>query len=115
MNKLTVTRVDDVRNPQREAYRRYIDVYFSNDSKVRHVVENNGQYLEQAFIPDDHDTVYDDHVVVRDGFDPTDLDEYVTTWLDVTLDEARNKNTSTWPLNVLTRTEQASPTNVRYE
>jgi len=111
----TVSKIDDVRTPERSEYERYVDVWFTNGAKVRHVVDEQGRMLEQVFRADDPSTVWDDIVVERFGMSSEDIDEYVITWLDVTLDDMRSGVFESWDVSLIVGESTSSPTNVQYE
>lgn len=113
-NQPTIRRIDDKRNPPRDEYQRYVDVWFTNGVKVRHVVDNHDQYFTQVFHPDDHDTVWDD-ILIEQDFEVSELDEYLVVWLDVTTNELQRESSEDWTTKMITMEDRASVTNVQYE
>lgn len=81
---VTVTNVERVPNPDDPEYRAYVDVVFSTGVKVRHAALEGGGYLERVFQADDWDDPVDENVVEDE--DAVVLEEFVTVWMDVTLD-----------------------------
>jgi len=112
-NDITVTDYDRTMRPNHPEYDVAITVTFSTGVRIRHVVTLDRQYLEQVFRPEDYDTVYDD-IVVDDEFDPSELDSYVSVWLDVTMEDLQNK-TENWDSKLIRGDSSSSPTNVRFE
>lgn len=110
-DEITISDIRRKPNPDRDEYEQYIDVVFSNGVKVRHVVDTDGQYLEQVFNANNWDTVWDD-VLVEDNFDGN-LDEYVMVWLDVTM-ESLNDAGESWDMKIIRGDITASPTNIRH-
>jgi len=112
--KPTIVDIDDANSPERDEYQRYIDVWFSNGTRIRHVVDQDGRYIEQAFDSNDHDAVWDDFVI-EDNVDPTVLDENVMVWLEIVTEELEREETSDWSALMIRENGTASPTNVAYE
>jgi len=111
--KITITKYDRVSNPDHPDYQAYIGVMFSTGVYVRHTVVTDNQYLIQVFMPDDYDSVYDD-ICVEDYLDTDNLDEYVSVWLDVTLEELNDGDVQSWDQKLITGDKSSSPTNVRF-
>jgi len=112
-DKITITQYDRVSLPDHPDYRAYIGVMFSTGVYVRHTVTTDGKYLEQIFMPDDYDSVYDD-ILVEDEFDRAELDEYVSVWLDVTLEEINQEEVGSWDQKLIRGDRSGSPTNIRF-
>ena len=110
----TITGIDDERNPDRDEYERFIDVWWSNGTRTRHVVDEHGQYIEQAFHSSDQNTVWDDFLIETE-FDPQQLDEYVVVWLDVKLDKLQRDELNDWSTQMIRENGRGSASNVRYE
>lgn len=112
--KPTIAGIDTVNSPERDEYQRYIDIWFSNGTRIRHVVDQHGRYIEQAFDSNDHDSVWDDFEIT-DNIDPAALDENVMTWLRIVTEELEREETADWSAQMIRENGTASPTNVVYE
>lgn len=108
---ITVTNVRRNYNPSHEKYAAYVEVDFSTGVRVRHALATDGRYLEQIFLAEDYDSVYDD-ALIEDDFDVNDLDGYVLEWMDVTMEEINSVSGSSWDQFMIRNEESPSATNL---
>ena len=108
-----VTKIDIERRPDQEEYEQTVRVWFDNGGSIRYVEDIHGRIFEQAFTPDDPESVWDDAELGHT--DSESLQEFALEAISVSLDQLQDEYSEYRLLEAVTGNDRPTPTDVEYE